>query len=270
MAWWAELLLIAVVGVVSGAINTIAGGGSLITLPMLIFVGLPPGVANGTNRVGAVLQSSTATVQFHREGLLNMALVRRLVLPTSIGAILGTWMSLGIDDDQFQTIIGVMMLIILPFVLLKPHKIDDENNDLPKNEGVVEALAEDPATPGNNAPLSPLLQALLFFGIGVYGGFLQAGVGVFLLTGLVRGCGCDLVRSNGIKVALVVVFASLATLIFAWQGMIAWPTAAALAVGSMVGGWIGTKMTVSWGPKFIRAVLIVTVLLSASKLVGLW
>ncbi|MBH25759.1 MAG: hypothetical protein CMH57_15235 [Myxococcales bacterium] len=263
MIGWPELLLIAVVGVVSGAINTIAGGGSLITLPMLIFVGLPPGVANGTNRVGAVLQSASATVQFHREGMLNMAHVRRLVLPTSVGALLGTWLSIGIDDDQFRTIIGVAMVIILPFVLLKPHKSREGDEDRDDDAA--------PKPPKEEAPPLPSwAQAIIFFFIGVYGGFLQAGVGVFLLTGLVRACGFDLVRSNGVKVALVVVFASLATAIFAWQGMIAWAPAGALAAGSVLGGWAGTKMAVSWGPRFIRWVLIVTVLASASKLIGLW
>ncbi len=253
------LLILALVGVFAGAINTIAGGGSLITLPVMILLGLPAGVANGTNRVGVILQSAVATWQFKREGALNARMGLWLLLPTCLGALAGAMVSVELDEALFKRLIGVVMLIMLVVVIVRPKrwlegKKDDE--DAPKT----------PKPTGKPT----WWQALTFLAVGFYGGFLQAGVGIFLLAALVLATGEDLVRSNAIKAMLVCAFTVLPLAIFLYNDMVQWVPGLALAAGSMLGAWLGTRLTVSWGPRFVRVVLILVVSISSTKLLGLW
>ncbi len=245
MEWW-MLGVLALTGVAAGAINTVAGGGSLLTLPIMIALGLPPGVANGTNRIGVILQSSVAAWQFKREGLLDVRLSAWLMVPTCLGAALGALVSVELDEALFSKIIGAVMLLMLAVVLLKPErwlKGREEEN-----------------------PKALWWQIPAFFAVGLYGGFLQAGVGVFLLAALVLLTGRDLVRSNGVKAALVAGFTAPPLVIFVVNDLVVWAPGLALACGSMLGGWLGSKMTVSWGPAFVRWVLIAVVAASSVKL----
>ncbi|MBW1880041.1 MAG: sulfite exporter TauE/SafE family protein [Deltaproteobacteria bacterium] len=248
---WLELLALAAVGLFAGVVNTIAGGGSLITLPALIFLGLPPTVANGTNRVGVILQSAVATEHYRRDDLIEWGLGLRLLIPTSLGAVLGAWLSVDIDEDLFRRVIGVVMLLMLVAILVRPKRWLEGQKKQP---------------PGHLRYTGPIA----FFFIGAYGGFLQAGVGIFLLAGLVLVHGRDLLRANAVKVLLVAGFTVPPLLIFLWHDLVQWVPALVLAVGSAVGGWVGARMTVTWGADFIRWALVAVVAVSASKLLGLW
>ncbi|MCA9549301.1 MAG: TSUP family transporter [Myxococcales bacterium] len=240
-----QVALLFGVGLLAGAINTIAGGGSLITLPALIFLGMPAPVANATNRVGVFLQSLTATHQFARRGMLPFRQALLPVVAACLGAAGGAGLGVVLDAQLFKQVIGGAMLVMLVLVFAKP-KLDVR-----------------PAQPA-------WVQAVAFFFVGVYGGFLQAGVGFFLLFALVGLSGWALVPANGAKSFLVAVFTVPALLIFVFSDLIQWAPAAALAAGSSVGAWLGTKMAVGWGPKFVRVVLVVMVAGSATKLLGLW
>ena len=241
-----QLGVLALTGVFAGVVNTVAGGGSLIALPVMIILGLPPGVANATNRVGVVLQSAVATWQFKREDALDTRMGLWLLLPTCLGSALGAALSVDIDEQLFRRVIGVVMILMLGVVLARPKRWLDGD--------------------GDRDPKALWWQVPAFFAIGVYGGFLQAGVGIFLLAGLVLLTGRDLVKSNGIKVLLVCGFTLPPLLIFVINDLIAWVPGLALASGSMLGGWLGTKMTVSWGPSFVRWVLIAVVAISSVRL----
>jgi len=243
-----HLGVLAVTGIFAGVVNTVAGGGSLLSLPVMILLGLPPSVANGTNRVGVILQSAVATWQFKKEDALDHKLAASLMLPTCAGATLGAFLSVDLDQELFRKVIGVVMIAMLFVVVLRPKrwlKGDAERH-----------------------PKALWWQVPAFFAIGLYGGFLQAGVGVFLLAGLVLMTGQNLVRSNGVKVMLVCGFTVPPLMIFVFNGLVAWVPALALASGSMLGGWLGTKMTVSWGPEFVRWALVTVVAFSSAKL--LW
>lgn len=242
--------LLFVVGVVAGTINVIAGGGSLLSLPALIFFGLPPSVANGTNRLGIIVQSLTATAAFKRQGIYDGTRFAPLLLPCCAGAIAGAMLSVDIAEDVLKLVIGVAMLVMLAVMLAKPRAWLEGRKD--------------------SKPVTLWLQWLVFFVIGVYAGFLQAGVGVFMLAGLVLAGGYNLVRSNAIKVALVATFTVPALAIFIYNDLVAWKPGLVYAAGSVFGGYLGSRLTVSWGPKFVRAVLICVVLVSSSKLLGLW
>lgn len=243
-----EAALLIVVGLVSGAINTVAGGGSLLTIPALIFLGLPAPEANATNRVNVFLQSLTATRQFHRRGLLP---IRSAILPlvaACLGAAAGAGVGAVVEADDLETAIGVLMLVMLAVLILDPKRW---------------------LTPAE-APAAPWLQAVAFFFVGAYGGFLQAGVGFFLLFALVGLGGWDLVSGNGAKSLLVAVFTIPALAIFIGSGLVRWAPGLLLAVGSMAGAWLGTHLAVGWGPKFVRGVLVVMVSLASTRLLGLW
>ncbi len=245
-----QLLVVVLVGVFAGTVNTIAGGGSLITLPALIFLGVPPTVANGTNRVGVMVQSFTASVSYYREGVLDVRRAGRMLAPIAVGTFIGAWASAQLSDDLFRKVIGVAMLCVLGLMLAKPKRW----------------LSDRPASV--QGPL--WARALALLGVGFYGGFLCAGVGVVTLLTLVLLEGLDLVRGNAIKVTLVGCCTLMSLVVFVSSGLVAWDVALSLSAGSSLGGWLGSRLTMSWGPPLIRWVLIGVVLISSGRLLGVW
>lgn len=243
-----QTALLVVVGLAAGAINTVAGGGSLLTIPALIFLGLPAPEANATNRVSVLLQSITATQQFRRRGLLPFRRALAPVVWAGLGAAGGAWLGASIDAESLERVIGVLMLVMLAVIVLNPKRW------LHPSE----------------RPAPAWLQAIVFFVVGAYGGFLQAGVGFFLLFALAGLGGWDLVSGNGVKSFIVAVFTVPALAVFIWQDLIRWGPGLVLAAGSVVGAWLGTYLAVGWGPKFVRGVLVVMVAAAASKLLGLF
>ena len=167
MDWYAYPLLI-LAGIAAGFVNMLAGNGSLITLPALLFIGLPANVANTTNRVGVTLQNVVGTAGFYRQGKLDVRGALLLSIPTVVGSILGARITVDIDEAVFRKVLAVAILVMLVIMLVKPERWIT---------GKVHA---------HGGRLS-VVQVLVFFAIGVYGGFLQAGVGIFLLAALVLG-----------------------------------------------------------------------------------
>ncbi len=240
-----ELLGVALVGLVSGVVNTLAGAGTLITLPALIFLGLPATEANATGRVGVALQSAAATATFHRREALELGRALPLLLPASIGAALGALASARIDPAQFERIVAVAMLLVLVLVLRPP-------------------------TASASAGAAARYRVPAFLAIGFYGGFLQAGVGLFLLAALRSVEGMDLVRGNAMKSALVLGFTLVALLVFGGFGLVNIPVAAVLSIGSALGGWLGSHIAIRGGARLIKVALTAVVLASSSRLLGLW
>ena len=202
MDWYAYPLILAA-GFAAGAINTIAGSGSLLTLPLLIFLGLPAGLANGTNRVAILLQNVVGVSSYRQQGVLDGRGGLWLSLPAIVGALLGAQIAVDLDEALLRRTIGVIMVIMLLVVLLKPQRwLQGQQQRL---EGA----------PG------PLAWAV-FFVIGLYGGFIQAGVGVFLLAGLVLVVGYDVVRANAVKVLIVLFFTVFALAVFVRNQQVDW------------------------------------------------
>ncbi|MDW7712386.1 MAG: TSUP family transporter, partial [Deferrisomatales bacterium] len=117
-AWVYPLLFGA--GLVAGTINVVAGGGSFLTLPVLIFVGLPPTIANATNRVGVLLQNVGAVWGFHRHGVLDWRSVAWAAFPAALGSLLGTWAALRVGDEAFQRILAFLMIAVTLWSLWNP------------------------------------------------------------------------------------------------------------------------------------------------------
>ena len=243
-----HLILLFGVGLVAGVLNVLAGGGSLLTMPVLIFLGLPAAMANGTNRVAILLQNTVAVQGFRHRGRLPLKLALIGTAPAAIGSVLGARLALDIDDATFERILAGVMIMVVVIMLIDP----------------VKRWKFDAAV---LTPRRMVVYVALFFGIGVYGGFIQAGVGFIMITGLLA-FGLDLVRINAIKVFVVGIFTLFALWTFARAGQVDWALGLALAVGNMIGGWIGSQLAVSKGHDWLRKVVLVVTVLFALKL--LW
>jgi uncharacterized membrane protein YfcA len=235
------------IGVFAGTVNTLAGGGSLVTVPLLVLAGLPADVANGTNRIGVLLQSLSAWWWFRGREATSAPLGALEVVPAVIGGTLGAVLAAQLDADQFAGVIGWAMLALIPTLFVRPERWAG-------GSGVAPAWA----------------RALGFLAVGVYGGFLQAGVGLFLVAALVLLSGRDLVGANAGKVALVALFTVPAVAVYAAGGLVAWAPALAVAAGSVVGGNLGARLTVAWGAGAVRWILVAVVVVTSGQLLGWW
>lgn len=239
------------VGIIAGFINTLAGSGSLLTLPLLIFMGLPANMANGTNRIGILFQSIVGTAGFKQQKVLELKMGFIYGIPTILGAILGAILALSFSDVVMEKAIGILLLVMFFLVLFKPDVWI---------KGQAGKIRQKPN----------LLVMLVFFLIGIYGGFIQAGVGLFLLAALVLGAGADLVKANALKVFLVLLYTPVVLLFFMNENQIDYKLGIILAIGNSIGAYLGTRVAVSWGPKFIRIVLLLAVLGFSLKLLGIF
>ncbi len=243
--WWIYLALFAA-GAVAGALNVIAGGGSFLTLPVLIFAGLPETVANATNRVGILLQNVGAVWGFHRHRVLAWRWALVATVPSLFGAALGTWAALEVSDQAFRTILAILMVVISLWSLF-----DRSSRKL-----------EQGATPPKASRAKLAVLALGFFVVGVYGGFVQAGVG-FLTLAVLSFAGFDLVRGNAIKVLTALLFTILSLAIFSWQGKVEWLPGVVLGAGNLAGALVGVRLTVLKGHRWVKGVVTVTVIVFA-------
>ncbi len=248
--WYIYIAVIAA-GFGAGFINTLAGSGSLITLPVLIFLGLPPTVANGTNRVGVLFQNIISTASFRRQGVLDGRGGIILSIPAIIGSLLGAQIAVGLDEDMMRRVIGVLMIVMLVVILVRPKRW---------LQGELERMGERPS----------IGQLILFFGIGIYGGFIQAGVGIFLLAGLVLGIGYNLVRANPVKNMIVLLFTIAALIVFMINDQVVWSIGLILAIGNSLGAWVAARMAVKRGAEFVRYILIAVIVVSAANLLGVF
>lgn len=238
-----------IAGFACGFINTLAGSGSLITLPLLIFLGLPAPVANGTNRVAIVIQNIVAVSSFRAQNVLDIKPAVKYALPAVIGAVVGAQIAVDIDAIQMERIIGGLMLALLPFVFWNPKSwLNDRINLITKRYS--------------------FSVASIFFVIGMYGGFVQAGVGIFLLMGLVYAGQFDLIRGNAVKVFIVLCFTVFALGVFLINGYVNWRIGLTLAAGNAMGAMVASRLAVKRGEQFIRWVLLLAILMGASKLLG--
>ena len=237
-------------GIAAGVVNTLAGGGSMLTVPLLVLVGLPGTLANGTNRVGILVQSLSATWRFRRDGVEVCQAALPVPFPVGVGSVIGALAVAQLADEVFERAFGIVMLAVLIPTLRPPR-----------------AAPTGEATLGNDA-WPAWLRNVVFFGIGVYGGSFQAGVGIALLLALGRS-GFDLVTANAIKVVVVAALTLVAIPVFVLQDQVAWEPALALAAGFGIGGVAGARCAVRGGEALIRPVLFIAVVAFAARMVGL-
>lgn len=244
-----EVVALVVSGVFVGFINTLAGGGTIISLSLFMFMGLPADVANGTNRIAVVLQNITSVATFRQKKLLDTRKAIWLSVPTVIGSIIGAQLAIEIDEATFRKAIGVVMLLMIFFIISKPDKWLKGQLKLQEKK------------------VSPL-QYIIFFGIGIYGGFVQVGVGYFLLAAIVLGAGYDLVKANAIKVFVVLAYTLFAMVIFIIHDKINWQFGLIHSIGNIIGAYLASRYAVEWGAHFIRWFIIVIILIASADLFG--
>ncbi len=242
-----QLVVLLASGLVAGFVNALAGGGSLLTIPALIFVGLPSTIANATNRIAVLLQSLAGSASFARARQLSLRESLELGVPGLIGALLGSFVAARVPQRIFDPILGALLLVILATLFLKP-----------KPRGAEEPPRQVPR---------PLMIAV-FLAIGFYGGFIQAGVGFFLIAAITWGLGHDLVRTNALKLAVTLGFSVVSLIVFLGHGQIMWLPGLVLAAGNVAGALLGVRFAIKRGAAAIRWVIAAAVVASALKLFG--
>jgi len=242
-----EILAISIlfiVGAIAAFINVNAGGGSSLTLPALIFLGLDASVANGTNRVAILFQNISAVYSFKKEKffeLKNSLVLSLLSLP---GAIAGALFAVKISNEAFEKILGIIMILLIITIIIPQKKEKKIVSDFSIDWRVVLAM----------------------IGIGFYGGFIQVGVGFVIMALLHNALKLDLIKVNMHKVFVVFIFTIPAFLVFFFTNNINWFYGLSLSIGNAAGGWIGAKMSVKKGEKLIRTVLVIAIFIMAVKL----
>lgn len=238
-----EGLVLIMGGAAAGFINALAGGGSAITIPILTeMVGI--NTANGTNRIAILLANLTAIAGYQKGEAIPWRRVSVLIIPTVLGAAIGAWLSTVTPPDVLRLVFAGVLLLVAASVLLRPSRWLEER----------EAVLHEP------------WRSIIFFGIGFYGGFVQAGVGFLLLAGLVLGAGMNLVNGNAAKVVLVAAYSPVAILFFARASQVDLAVGAVLAIGQMSGAWAGSRLAVLKGAAWIRWVLVFAALVAAARL----
>jgi uncharacterized membrane protein YfcA len=245
-----QMYLLASLGALfAGAINTLAGNGSAITLTILTeLLGLPPNIANGTNRVGIFTQSSVASWVFFKGGKLDIVRRRNYIVIIFFGALAGGVLALNVSNEQFRSVFRFMLVFMLVAVLVKPKRWL-RNTDLDFNPPWY-------------------LYVPLLFALGFYGGFIQMGMGVFFLIIMVLVLRINILESNALKGFVIALYTILVIGLFAYKGMIDWKIGGIMAVGQTLGGWLTAKFAtkVSWADKAAYYMLITVLILAIGKM----
>jgi hypothetical protein len=241
--WWLPVLFVA--GVAAGFVNTVAGGGSFFSYPLLILLGFPAHIANGTIRVTIILQNLVSVPTYAREGyfLPRAALFASIVtVPAAIG---GAYTAARLDPEPFRRVCAILVLAVLATLFFKP-----------KSWSRKESLAR--IRWGRALPL--------FAAVGFYGGFFQLGAGVPLLAVAVLAGGWDAISGNALKVTIILIYTSFALFVLASHGQVDWAAGGILGAGNMLGAWIGARSASRRGPGWIRWVLVVMAVLAAGRM----
>jgi uncharacterized membrane protein YfcA len=213
----------------------------------MIFLGLPPTVANGTNRVAILIQNIGASWSFHRRGLVSREWLLIAVPPALLGAIIGTIAAVQIGELEFQRLLAVILVAASAWSIWNPIQLQPEGNaPLPQGARRWAFVAA-------------------FFLIGAYGGFIQAGIG-FILLAATSAAGFNMIRGNALKVTVVLAFTPLALVLFAWNGKVDWAMGFALAAGNFLGGLAGVHLQVLKGHKWVQGVVTVVIIIFAIRL----
>lgn len=245
-----KYLILPAFGFFAGFINTMAGGGSFLTTPLLIFTGLEPTVANATNRLGIWIQSVFGFNKFRTMGYFPVRMGKVSILPSIAGALLGSYLATIVAEDAFRRYLAFFMVIMTLVTFFKPKSLK---------------VAEDLEHGFKNTAVC----VLVFFLMGIYSGFIQAGVGFLVLAYCVMS-GMDYIRGNAIKMFMNLSTATLSMVVFIYNGKVVWIQGILLGAGMAFGAVIAAKFSVKAGNVFVKrfvsaAVILFAVLLLVTK-----
>lgn len=246
---WQSYLIAIFGAMLAGGINTLAGNGSAITLTILTeALGLPPNVANGTNRIGVFTQCAATSWVFHKNGKLNVARNKKYIIPIFIGAIAGGILAVNVSNEAFKAVFKFMMVFMLLAILVRPKRWLRETDLEFKPKWFI---------------YFPLL-----FALGFYGGFIQMGMGVFFLIIMVLGMRFNIIESNALKGFVIGLYTIFLIALFHYQGLIDWKLGGVMAVGQTVGGYLTARFATknARADKIAYYVLITVMILAVGKL----
>lgn len=241
-----ELILLLLTGIATGFLNVMAGGGSMLSVPIMIFLGVPGTIANATNRIAILPQNISAVIAFYRKGFANFRLSLSLAACTIPGTIVGAYIASRIPNDQFNGLLAIIMIIVLIVMALPNPKTIDNRESPTKNRLIA----------------GHLLMVL----IGLWGGFIHIGVGFLLMPVLNRVMQLDLITTNSHKVFIVLCYTTFALIVFASQLELIWKYGVALAIGTTIGGWIAANFQINKGIGAIKWTLNVVIIAFIIKL----
>jgi uncharacterized membrane protein YfcA len=212
---------------IAGAINTLAGNGSVITLSILTdLIGLPGNIANGTNRVGVLLQAAGSSTGFAKNKMIDLAKSRNIIILTIIGAIVGVYTATIVSSEQFLSVFKYLMLVMLLVILVKPERWL--------------------ITSGVKTNLPGWIRIPAFLLLGFYGGFIQMGMGIFFLAVLVLLSKYSIMEANAIKTIVIFIYTVLVLARFAYQGLVNWEVGIIMAIGQTLGGYLTAAYASRW------------------------
>ncbi|MBC6400538.1 MAG: sulfite exporter TauE/SafE family protein [Ekhidna sp.] len=241
-----EGILLVLAGSFAGFVNSVAGGGSLITIPLLIFMGLPSAEANGSNRIALFIQNIFSVAGYRSKGVYVFPFAVWVAIPAVIGAIIGSKIAVDISDQLFNRILAIIMIVVMSITIFKP-RITGTTRDLLTRRKVWTSIP-------------------VFFFLGIYGGFIQAGIGFLIIASLTAVHGFNMAHTNSIKVFVILCYTLAAVIVFYLEGKIRWEYGLTLASGNSVGGWIGSRWSVGRSDRVIRTILLVMVISISIKL----
>lgn len=247
---WIHFIILITSGLLVGFINTLAGGGTIISLSVFMLFGLPPNVANGTNRIAVLLQNTTAVINFSKKKLIEWPKAIRLAIPVIGGSVAGAILANLISNSYFHYFFGAVILFSGVMLLIQPGRWLEEKKDL----------------------IGKPLRAwhyILFFLIGIYGGFIHIAVGYMILTALVLGTGNELVKANAMKNFLVLSYIPFTILIFGLQGNIDWELGLIHSIGNIIGAQIASSFAIRKGGRLIRYMMLLLIIVVLFQLFGI-
>lgn len=239
-----DSIILIIAGFFAGFINTLAGGGSVITLSVLMFLGVPANIANGTNRIAILIQNIGGVGSFKMQRVLDSKKGIILAIPAVLGSLIGAYITFEMNQEIIEKAIAVVMILMVIIIFIKPKRWLKGQEELQRRK-------------------VSFWQVLLFFAIGIYGGFLHMGVGYALLAGIVLGAGYDLLKGNAIKLLIVLLWTPFTIIIFILTNQMWIFYGLILSIGNLAGALIAAKLAVEKGTRFIRWVIVVVVILTA-------
>lgn len=238
---WFTLLLLAA-GLAAGFVNTLAGGGGLFTLAALLLMGIPADIANGTNRVSVAAQSIEGVRGFNRHLPLDRSDMRAILLPTLCGSLIGSLVASWLPVWLLKPLLLGTMISMALVLLLRPALMTPGMNEKPKR------LSHSPGG------------WLALFAAGLYGGFVQGGVGFLLLFALVGVLRYSLLAGNALKLVCTGIFGTVALAVFAVRGQVLWLPGLIITVGTLVGVRLSVNFAVRASADTLRSVLLLAVI----------
>ena len=244
---WNVTVLLLVSGVVVGIINTLGGGGSVITMALYMAMGIPVAVANGTNRIAVVMQNFSATIAFMRKSMVDIKNSLLLGLPTILGTIAGSLFALDVSDKTFKVCLSLVLAIILVYLIL-------DRDQAPKKEGHKLHVR--------------WWHYPIFFLVGFYGGYIYIGLGFLILAVTIWTMKLDIVTANVLKGCVIFISTPFALAVFMYNGQVDYVAGLVHGVGNILGAILASHWAVSWGVKFVKWFTFFIIIVSFIDLVG--